>query len=115
MACKYYGSCKHQSGWCKSDSMLIKCVYGLNEQCTEQSWKIEALETENKELKRLLELAVEDLSKYRDYADIGIVSRACLCKSCKTRCVTNRICEKCNYEYINADEALKLIGGKNET
>lgn len=71
---------------------------------------IDRIKAKNEELKKMLKLAVEDLNKYRDYADIGVVSRACLCKSCKTRCVTNRICEKCNYEYIHADEAKKLIG-----
>lgn len=68
------------------------------------------IKKENKELKKMLGLAIEDLNKYRDYADIGIVSISCLCKSCKKRCITNRICEKCNYEYIHVDEALRLIG-----
>ena len=71
---------------------------------------IDRIKAENEELKKMLRLAVEDLNKYKDYADIGIASISCLCKSCKKRCVTNRICEKCNYEYIHADEAKKLIG-----
>ena len=71
---------------------------------------IDRIKAENEKLKKMLKLAVEDLNKYKDYADIGIASISCLCKSCKKRCVTNRICEKCNYEYIHADEVLKLIG-----
>ncbi len=108
MACKYFGSCKHQSGWCKSESALIRCVYGLNEQCTGQSWKIEALEAENKELKRLLELAVEDIKSVS------------FCHICINTDAGDR-CEKCKvvtldeFKWRYADEALKLIGGKNET
>ncbi len=72
--------------------------------------KVSELEKQNSELRRLLKLAVDDLNEYKDYADIGIVSRACLCKSCKTRDITNRICRECEYEYRNADEVMKLIG-----
>ena len=63
MACKYYGNCEHQSGWCQSDSMLIKCTYGLNNLCSERIQKIVRLEEENKELKRLLRLAVEGIER----------------------------------------------------
>ena len=55
MACKYYGDCEHQSGWCKSDSILVKCNYGLNRLCDEQIIKIADLEDENKKLKQQLE------------------------------------------------------------
>ena len=90
MQCKYYGNCKHQNESCKSNTALLKCVYGLNEYCTEKSWenevlkeendtlkteimavksgsdvlKICKLEEENKELKKLLKLAVEDIGKH---------------------------------------------------
>ena len=65
---------------------------------------------ENKELKRLLRLAVEEITKQKLYADLGMMSRGALCKSCKTRSITNRVCQVCNYEYEHAEEALKLIG-----
>ena len=55
MVCKYYGDCEHQSGWCKSDSMLVKCNYGLNRLYDEQIIKIADLEDENKKLKQQLE------------------------------------------------------------
>lgn len=85
---------------------------------TEEDWnKLEfminnfsRLEEENKELKRLLRLAVEEITKQKLYADLGMMSRGALCKSCKTRSITNRVCQVCNYEYEYAEEALKLIG-----
>ena len=55
MVCKYYGDCEHQSEWCKSDSMLVKCNYGLNRLYDEQIIKIADLEDENKKLKQQLE------------------------------------------------------------
>lgn len=55
MACKYYEDCEHQSGWCKSGSMLVKCNYGLNRLYDEQIIKIADLEDENKKLKQQLE------------------------------------------------------------
>lgn len=70
---------------------------------------IKSYECESAELKRLLKLAIEDLNKYEDYADIGLVSRACLCKSCKTRDITNRICQECKFKWNHSDEAMKLI------
>ena len=42
--------------------MLIKCTYGLNNLCSERIQKIVRLEEENKELKRLLRLAVDDIA-----------------------------------------------------
>lgn len=68
---------------------------------------------ENKELKRLLRLAVEEITKQKLYADIGMMSRGALCKSCKTRSITNRICQVCNYEYEHAEEAMKLLGDED--
>lgn len=65
---------------------------------------------ENKELKRLLRLAVEEITKQKLYADLGMMSRGALCKSCKTRSITNRVCQVCNYEYEHAEESLRLIG-----
>ena len=68
------------------------------------------LVNENKELKRLLRLAVDGITKQKLYADFGMMSRGALCKSCKTRSITNRVCQVYNYEYEHAEEALKLIG-----
>ncbi|MGN1086142.1 MAG: hypothetical protein ACI4Q5_03820 [Porcipelethomonas sp.] len=141
MACRYYGNCEHQSGWCQSDRILIKCVYGLNKLCREHTQKIVKLEEENEELKqlradyekqksinyewveenqelvkenaelkRLLRLAVDEITKQKLYADFGIMCRSALCKSCKTRSITNRVCQVCNYEYEHAEEVMKLIG-----
>ena len=101
MACKYYGNCEHQSGWCQSDSMLIKCTYGLNNLCSERIQKIVRLEEENKELKRLLRLAVEDLSGIDgvcdDYDDV--------CDECP--CKVN-ILGSCKWKH--AEEASELLG-----
>ncbi len=66
-------------------------------------------ERETAELKRLLRLAVEEMTKQKLYADLGMMSRRALCKSCKTRSVTNRICQVCNYEYEHAEEALEVL------
>ena len=104
MACKYYGNCEHQSGWCQSDSMLIKCTYGLNNLCSERIQKIVRLEEENKELKRLLRLAVDG------FEHIGKHFTMC----------SHDDCDKCPYyigerlicpdKWKHAEEALKLIG-----
>lgn len=45
------------------------------------------LKLENAKLKRLLRTVVEDIKKQKNYADIGVMSRAALCKTCKTRSV----------------------------
>ena len=107
MACKYYGNCEHQSGWCQSDSMLIKCTYGLNNLCSERILKIVRLEDENAELKRLLRLAVEDMKNVSDdnccYHCIYGNPITRHCKEYKG----NRNC----YKWQHADEAMKLIGG----
>lgn len=76
MACKYYGNCEHQSGWCQSDSMLIKCTYGLNNLCSERIQKIVKLEEENKELKRLLRLGTGELTMAK--CENCYHARACL-------------------------------------
>lgn len=68
---------------------------------------------ENADLKRLLRLAVEEITKQKLYADIGMLSRSALCKSCKTRSITNRFCQVCNYEYEHAEEAMKLLGDED--
>ena len=104
MACKYYGNCEHQSGWCQSDSMLIKCTYGLNNLCSERIQKIVRLEEENKELKRLLRLAVDG------FEHIGKHFTMC----------SHDDCDKCPYyigerlicpdKWKHAEEALGLIG-----
>lgn len=72
--------------------------------------KIDKLKTENEELKKMLKLAFDEITKQKLYADVGIMSRAALCKSCQTRDITNRVCQECKYKYEHADEILKLIG-----
>lgn len=108
MACKYYGNCEHQSGWCQSDSMLIKCTYGLNNLCSERIQKIVKLEEENKELKRLLRLAVEDFETLSD----EVVSEDCdfnlFCKSCPFSSNDDYI--NCAKKWKHAEEAMKLLG-----
>lgn len=141
MQCKYYGNCKHQNESCKSNTALLKCVYGLNEYCTEKSWenevlkeendtlkteimavksgsdvlKICKLEEENKELKKLLKLAVEDFERFRCLMSSTVNKDFCetaleyhcnpydLCNSCSLSGSA-----KCKWRY--ADEAMKLIG-----
>ena len=105
MQCKYYGNCKHQNESCKSNTALLKCVYGLNEYCTEKAWEIDALREENKELKRMLKMAVEDFSRIDgvcgDYYDN-------VCDECP--CKVN-ILGSCKWKH--AEEALKLIGDED--
>ena len=62
MPCKFFNSCPHKSGWCNSDYTFRKCNYGLNRLCDEKIMKIDALQHENAELKRLLKLAVEGMT-----------------------------------------------------
>ena len=103
MQCKYYGNCKHQNESCKSNTALFKCVYGLNEYCTEKAWEIDALREENKELKRMLKLAVEDFDFiFREFS--------CASMPCTVRCPYSRTTSYCNGEWKHAEEALKLIG-----
>ena len=104
MACKYYGNCEHQSGWCQSDSMLIKCTYGLNNLCSERIQKIVRLEEENKELKRLLRLVVEDFDFiYREHSCVAI--------GCSTDCpYSDDETYYCKGEWQHAEEAMKLLG-----
>lgn len=71
------------------------------------------LKFENAKLKGLLRTVVEDIKKQKNYADIGVMSRATLCKTCKIRSVTNRICSVCEYEYEHYEEILKLLGGED--
>lgn len=103
MACKYYGNCEHQSGWCQSDSMLIKCTYGLNNLCSERIQKIVKLEEENKELKRLLRLAVEDFEKC-------VYSNNCPVDSCGTECPFCYVDHECLGKWKHAEEASELLG-----
>lgn len=104
MACKYYGNCEHQSGWCQSDSMLIKCTYGLNNLCSEQILKIVRLEDENAELKRLLRLALNDFEFiYDEHSCTGECE-------CDTFCPYNMEKYRCLGKWKHAEEALKLIG-----
>ena len=98
MACKYYGNCEHQSGWCQSDSMLIKCTYGLNNLCSERIQKIVRLEEENKELKRLLRLAIEDINRFARCVDF---------RDCKDCCMAFTL-YSCKWKH--AEEAMKLLG-----
>ena len=115
MQCKYYGNCKHQNESCKSNTALLKCVYGFNEYCTEKAWENEVLKEENKELKRLLKLAVEDFERFRCLMSSTVNKDFCetaleyhcnpydLCNSCPLSGSA-----KCKWRY--ADEAMKLIG-----
>ena len=98
MACKYYGNCEHQSGWCQSDSMLIKCTYGLNNLCSERIQKIVRLEEENKELKRLLRLAIEDINRFARCVDF---------RDCKDCCMAFTLFS-CKWKH--AEEAINLLG-----
>ena len=104
MACKYYGNCEHQSGWCQSDSMLIKCTYGLNNLCSERIQKIVRLEEENKELKRLLLLALDDFAvNYINYCD-------CLeCSDCPYHVDIEQF-EGCSTRWKHLDEAVQILG-----
>lgn len=106
MACKYYGNCEHQSGWCQSDSMLIKCTYGLNNLCSERIQKIVRLEEENKELKRLLRLAVEDIKKV---SDDNCCYHCIYGNPITRRCEEYKGNENC-YKWQHAEEAMKLLG-----
>lgn len=109
MPCKYYGNCKHQNESCKSYYALIKCVYGLNEYCTEQTWELDALREENKELKRLLRLAVEDIKKVSD----DNCCYHCIYGNPITRhCEEYRGDENC-YKWQHAEEAMKLLGDED--
>ena len=105
MQCKYYGNCKHQNESCKSNTALLKCVYGLNEYCTEKAWEIDALREENKELKRLLKMAIESF----DYIDKEFGCAGCH-KGWKKCPYNTGEKDCCTEKWKYYDEAMKLIG-----
>lgn len=101
----------------KEADKLLKCnsveMKKINLLIQQLSPELERVKRENAELKRLLRLAVGEITKQKLYADLGMMSRGALCKSCKTRSITNRVCQVCNYEYEYAEEAMKLLGDED--
>lgn len=113
MQCKYYGNCKHKNESCKSNTALLKCVYGLNECCTEKVWENDALREENKELKRMLEFAVDQLEEFMnslcESTDRDSVYSPC------TYCLNEYCCTDDDYRgvcWMYKSKAMKLIGGE---
>lgn len=80
------------------------CEYSISEMCQRMD-----------QLEDLLCSAVRTIENQKYYEENGMVPRAVLCKSCKVRSTTNKICKDCHYKYEHAEEIYKLIEEPEES
>lgn len=104
MACKYYGNCERQTGWCRTNTVLATCVWGLRRAYEEKKAENIQLQQDNDKLRYLLKLAVEDIEHMSCIENI--------CEVCINNPQMCAIADTCYFEWEHADEAKGMI--KNE-